>query len=82
MKQGKMHIELIGKSDCSPCHKAKAVLKTLQKDFDFEITETELMPAHPRYEEFSSIIPVILINGEVQLHGKIDEKAIRMVLTD
>lgn len=77
-----MHIELIGKSDCSPCQKAKAILKTLQKDFDFKIAETELTPDHPRYEEFSSMIPVLLLNGEVQLHGRIDEDAIRMVLMD
>ncbi|HWP82287.1 MAG TPA: glutaredoxin family protein [Bacteroidota bacterium] len=72
-------VELYSKDNCSLCDEVKELLKKLRKDYAFRLIERHLMESAPRYQEFATKFPVVIIDGQ-ELSGKVSEADLRNLL--
>jgi len=73
-------IELLSGKDCHLCEQANGVIKGVQKDFEFVLKETLLVPGNPLYEKYKEYIPVVHINGSFSFWHHISDESLRREL--
>lgn len=77
-----MHlVELYSKDDCHLCDGVKKTLAELKEKNEFELREIHLTEDHPRASEFLPLVPVVIIDGEHRLHGRISRKELLRILS-
>ena len=70
-------VEFFSGGDCSLCDDAREILKSVQRDIPFHLTEIRLLPDNPRYEEYKDHIPVIHVDGSPSFRHRISEELFR-----
>ncbi len=73
-------VELFTTEECGLCREAKQYLLKLQKEYPFRIEEQLLTEEHPKYREYIFAVPVVVLNKDEQLSGKIEEQALRSAI--
>lgn len=72
-----MQVVLYTRKTCPLCEEAKEMLTALQHDLDFRVIEKDIYLDERLLEQFYLMIPVIEIDGEVVMYGKIQRENIR-----
>lgn len=68
-----MEVRLYTKKQCPLCDEAKQILIDLQADYPaLEIKEIDIETSDHLIEQFSLMIPVVEIKGEIVQYGKVD----------
>ena len=76
-------LELFGKPGCHLCDDARVVLDDVLVDFpDVEVIEHNILNDPEHFEEFSTLIPVVVIDGERHATWRLDESSLRDALTE
>ncbi len=65
-------VTLYSKEDCCLCLDAKAIIRTLQKDFPFVLEEVDITSRPDLYEKFKEEIPVVFINERKAFKYRVD----------
>lgn len=73
-------VELYSTHDCGLCVEAKKLLTTLQQQFPFELKEIILIPEHPRYEKYLTLVPVVVIDGTQEFPAPLTEQQLLLAL--
>ncbi len=71
-----MTIELYSKDDCGLCDEARKILKSLKKEFFFELKEVKLVEGHPKFNEYFFSVPVVLVGGK-EFKSQVRESELR-----
>lgn len=68
------HIEVIfyTKAGCHLCEDARDLLEELAEETEYALTEIDIRSDMEVFERYRYRIPVVLINGEILLEGRID----------
>jgi hypothetical protein len=77
-----IHVTLWGKSDCSLCDKAAAILERIQVEFPLEIEKRDITADPVAFERYRYVIPVVEIRGGRSFEGKITEHRLRLALQE
>lgn len=72
-----MQVVLYTRKTCPLCEEVKDMLTALQHDLNFSVIEKDIYSDERLLEQFHLMIPVIEIDGEVVMYGKIQRKNIR-----
>jgi hypothetical protein len=75
-----IRVELYKTEECTLCQNALELLKRLQQEMPFELTEITLTPSHPKYEQYLVAVPVVSIDGGRELATQISEDQLREAL--
>lgn len=73
-------IELFSKHDCHLCDEAKAVLEQVRQDIPFNLREYKLTEGDEKYEEYSELVPVVLIDKVMAFKYRVNEHTLRIKL--
>jgi glutaredoxin len=76
----KPRVTFYTKSDCTLCHEAKTILRTLQRDLVFEIEEIDITTEAGIYAEFCEEVPVGYLDGRKLFKYRIDPTLLRRQL--
>ncbi|MEP7200028.1 MAG: glutaredoxin family protein [Chloroflexota bacterium] len=71
---------LYGKSDCHLCHAARDLLVSLQREFTFTFAEVDITRDASLLDKYRYDIPVIVIDGQLELSAPITEHELRAAL--
>lgn len=77
-------VVLLTKPDCDLCDGAKAVLARLQSEFDLRVREVALESEHGTLlatRADALFPPVLVIDGEPVLYGRLSERRVRKALS-
>ncbi len=75
---GRMNsVELFSKKECSLCDDAKLLIRRVNEDFHFMVSETTLTPDDPRFSRYESRFPVVVASNGREVSGKITEEDLR-----
>lgn len=74
------HVTLYGKPGCHLCEDARALLDRLGADRRFQLEEVDITTDPELFRRYDIRIPVILIDGAVELEAPIRESALRQAL--
>lgn len=66
-------ITLYAKAGCHLCDEARDYLENAAADHEFELREVDIRHDPAIFERYRYRIPVILVNGEERLEGRIEE---------
>ncbi|MHB1846801.1 MAG: redoxin domain-containing protein [Deltaproteobacteria bacterium] len=69
-------VEIYGKSDCSLCDDAKAILERVRAQLPFELVEVDIELDPKLFEQFKNDIPVVYVDGRKAFKHRIDEAAL------
>lgn len=76
-----MHtVEIYSKENCQLCDEVKSTLEGLRKKVDFELREILLSEDHPMAQQYLMLVPVVIVDGQHQFHGRLSEKEFMSVL--
>ncbi len=75
-----IRVELYGKPDCSPCEEAKALLRRLQKELDFELVEVDVSLDPAQAARYRTEVPVLFVDGRKVLKLRFTEKQARRAI--
>jgi glutaredoxin len=64
------------------CENAKAVLFSLEAEFDIEFEEVDILTDSQLFERYKYTIPVMIIDGQIILEARIDETKLRRALDE
>lgn len=70
-------VEIFSKDDCRLCDEAKELIRHVNKEFGFVITETTLTPDEPEFQRHKNAFPVIVASNGKKLWGRISEEQLR-----
>ena len=70
-------VTLWGKSDCSLCDRAKAILDKLGQEYALVVSTRDILADSEAFERFRYVIPVVEIEGGQRFEGKITEYWLR-----
>jgi len=70
-------VEIYSKTDCHLCEEAKEILRRVQREIPFELTEIDISGESPLFEHLKEDIPVVFINGRKAFKYRIDEGKLR-----
>lgn len=70
-------ITLYDKAGCHLCDEAREHLETVAEDHEFELREVDIRRDPELFERYRYRIPVIVVDGEEQLEGRIEEEDVR-----
>jgi len=73
-------VELFSKDDCSLCDEAKELIRKVNNDFHFAVTETKLTPGDRDFLKYEKMFPVLVASNGKQIFGKMTEDQIRTLL--
>lgn len=73
-------VVLYSKAGCCLCDEARAYLDELAADTDFEFREIDIRRDPLLFERYRYRIPVITVNGEERLEGRIETHEVRRLL--
>nr|WP_088069933.1 glutaredoxin family protein [Gottfriedia luciferensis] len=66
-----MKLTLYTKEKCGLCDEAKEAIRSVQLEYEIDVTEIDIYSDDALLEEYQLMIPVIQINGETVAYGKI-----------
>lgn len=66
-------ITLYAKAGCHLCDAARDYLENAAADYEFELREIDIRRDPTIFERYRYRIPVITVNGEERLEGRIEE---------
>lgn len=73
-------VVLYGKPDCHLCHEAEALLAHLQQEFAFSVEKIDILGNLVLEAKYRYAIPVIVVNGRLELPAPILERELRAAL--
>ena len=73
-------VELFSKQDCHLCDEAKAVLEKVRQDIPFHLKEYKLTEGDEKFEEYSDLVPVVLIDKVMAFKYRVNEHTLRIRL--
>lgn len=73
-------IVIYSKAGCCLCVKAKTILKKVQEEIPFSLTEVDISQDQTLMEKYQYVIPVVSINGKDVLISKVSEFRFRRAL--
>ena len=76
-----MTIVLYGKADCSLCDKAIAILKHLQREFDFHVEHVDIKGDPGLLTRYRERIPVVVLDGQEIAWGIVTIPVLRSALS-
>lgn len=79
---GPVSIILWGKPDCCLCDRAREILDRLAREYPMVVEKRDITADPEAFERYRYRIPVVEINGEVRLEGKITEFWLRRALKE
>jgi glutaredoxin len=68
-----LNITLYAKAGCHLCDEAREYLENAAADHEFELAEIDIRRDPDIFERYRYRIPVIVVNGQERLEGRIDE---------
>jgi glutaredoxin len=75
-------IVLYSKPGCHLCEDAKEALNALSGEFDFILEEFDINQDPALYERYKYTIPVMVVDGKIELEARINTSKIRRAFTD
>lgn len=72
MKQAPVEVVFYTKAGCHLCEDARDLLEEIAEETEYALTEIDIRSDMEVFEHYRYRIPVILINGETLLEGRID----------
>lgn len=72
-----IHVVLWGKPDCCLCDRAYAILDRLAAEYPLRLEKRDITKDPLAYERYRLVIPVVEVNGEKCLEGKVTELWLR-----
>ncbi|HEY4554365.1 MAG TPA: glutaredoxin family protein, partial [Bacillaceae bacterium] len=67
-----MRLTFYTRTQCPLCEDAKLVLKSLQREYPFEVEEVDISRSDKLTEEYGLMIPVVKMEGKMIQYGLID----------
>lgn len=74
-----LQITLYGKAGCHLCDEARAHLEDAAADHEFELREVDIRGDPELFERYRYRIPVITVNGDERLEGRIEAEDVRAI---
>lgn len=74
---GIVTVTMYGKAGCHLCDEAREHLETLAAEREFELREVDIRGDPALFERYRYRIPVITVDGEERLEGRIEEDDVR-----
>jgi glutaredoxin len=71
-KQAQIEVIFYTKAGCHLCENARDLLEEIAGETEFMLTEIDIRSDMEVFERYRYRIPVVLINGEILLEGRID----------
>ncbi|NWJ45115.1 MAG: glutaredoxin family protein [Chloroflexi bacterium] len=75
-------IVLYSKPGCHLCEDAKEALNSLSGEFDFILEEFDINEDSTLYERYKYTIPVMVVDGKIELEARINASKIRRAFND
>lgn len=73
-------VTLYGKPGCHLCEDARALLERLSRRYPMEIEEIDITTEPTLFRKYDIVIPVVVVDREVQLEAPISEQRLRRAL--
>jgi len=73
-------VTLITRVGCHLCEEAEAQLRGLSRELGFTYREVDVDGSPVLREKFGDQVPVILLDGRVHSHFRVDERKLRKAL--
>lgn len=73
-------VTLYGKAGCHLCEEAREHLESLAAEREFELREVDIRRDPTLFERYRYRIPVIVVDGEERLEGRIEADDVRALL--
>ena len=74
-------ITLYGKAGCHLCDEAREHLEMVAAEREFELREVDIRRDPELFERYRDRIPVIVVDGEERLEGRIEEADVRSLFS-
>lgn len=76
-------VELLTRSGCSLCEKARTVLERLAVELEFDLTATDVDAAAAAGDpalraQYGDLLPVVLLDGVQHSYWEVDEPGLRL----
>jgi glutaredoxin len=71
---------LYGKPDCHLCHEVEAMLLRLEREFPLTVEKVNILEHGDLETKYRYAIPVIVLNGQLELQAPILENELRAAL--
>lgn len=78
--KGQHHIAFYTKRGCCLCDEARDLLYHLREGFSFTLQEIDIMTDSALYEQYKTMVPVVVIDGRWTLGARIEEEDLRRYL--
>ncbi|MCL5263870.1 MAG: glutaredoxin family protein [Chloroflexi bacterium] len=75
------HVILYTKQGCTLCRGVRNSLDELQHDYDLTVEEIDISTDDDLYRRYKGVIPVVIVDSQVTLEGRIREKDLREALS-
>lgn len=75
-------ITLYSKPGCHLCEDAKAALISLAADYEVSLEEKDITQDASLFEKYRYTIPVMIVDGEIELECRIDATKLRRALSE
>ena len=75
-------VTLYAKAGCHLCDEARDYLENAAADFEFELHEIDIRRDPAIFERYRYRIPIIVVNGEERLEGRIEEADVRAIFRE
>ncbi len=75
-------IILYSKPGCHLCEDAKAALMSLTGQLEFGLSERDITQDAVAFEKYRYTIPVMLVDGKVELEGRIDARKLYRAMAE
>lgn len=75
-----MEVTIYTTPNCPLCDEAEALVRHLQPEYGYRVTVVDITKDASRYEPYRLKVPVIALDGEERLHGRIEERDLRDVV--
>lgn len=76
------HVILYSKAGCHLCDDARACLDDVAADVPFTLDEVDIRRDDALFERYRYRIPVIVVDGEERLEGRVDCTSVRDLFAD
>jgi hypothetical protein len=70
------------KTDCCLCDDALTALERVHRDFDFELERVDVASSPELDERYGTRVPVIALDGSELFEYRVDESALRGLLSE
>ena len=75
------HVTLYGKPGCHLCEDVRELLRALERRHRLTVEEVDIRGDPALFRRYDILIPVVVIDGEIELVAPIDERALRQALS-